>query len=225
MDSDAAVLPTHTTTTTTPPPHSKNQQADELRHQSSRRRRRRYAYVCLLVSLGAALLLGITLLVLFLTVLRVRDPTTRLVSSRVIGFAPGPGPDFQFNLTMLLTVGVHNPNPASFSYASGAAQLWYRGVLVGVAGVDPGHIPSKGDGTMELVMTVLSSSFGAELAQLVKDMEAGAVPLDASARVPGKVAIFGVLKLPAVAYSDCHVIFGVPEMKVRSQVCHDHTKL
>ncbi|EER93927.1 hypothetical protein BDA96_01G202000 [Sorghum bicolor] len=219
MDSDAAVLPT---TTTPPPPHSKNGQADsELR----RRRRRRCACVCLLVSLGAALLLGITLLVLFLTVLRVRDPTTRLVSSRVIGFAPGPGPDLQFNLTMELAVDVHNPNPASFSYASGAAQLWYRGVLVGVAGVDPGRIPSKGDGTMELVMTVLSGSFGAELTQLVKDMEAGAVPLDASARVPGKVAIFGVLKLPAVAYSDCHVIFGVPEMKVQSQVCHDHTKL
>ena len=176
------------------------------------------------MSLGAAALLGVTLLVLFLTVLRVRDPTTRLVSSRVIGFTPGP--DLQFNLTMLLTVDVHNPNRASFSYESGSAELWYRGVRVGVAGVDPGRIPSRGDGTMELEMTVLSSSFGAELAQLVRDMEAGAVPLDASARVPGKVGLLGgVLKLRVVAYSGCHVIFGVPEMKVRSQVCHDHTKL
>lgn len=223
MDSDAAVLPTHTATTPGSSNHSKNQ-ADELRSQI-RRRRRRCVCVCLLVSLGAALLLGITLLVLFLTVLRVRDPTTRLVSSRVIGFVPGPGPEFQFNLTMLLTVDVHNPNPASFSYASGSVQLLYRGVLVAVAAVDPGRIPSKGDGTMELVMTVMSGSFGAELTQLVKDMEAGAVPLDASARVPGKVAIFSVLKLSAVAYSNCHIIFGVPEMKVQSQVCHDHTKL
>ncbi|RLN40987.1 hypothetical protein C2845_PM01G37060 [Panicum miliaceum] len=210
MDSStaaAAILPTHAD--------------DKLRH---RRRRRRCCCVCLLVSLGAAALLGVTLLVLFLTVLRVRDPTTRLVSSRVIGFAPGP--DLQFNLTMLLTVDVHNPNRASFSYESGTAELWYRGVRVGVAGVDPGRIPSRGDGTMELEMTVLSASFGAELAQLARDMEAGAVPLDASARVPGKVGLFGgVLKLHAVAYSDCHVIFGVPEMKVRSQVCHDHTKL
>jgi hypothetical protein len=57
-------------------------------------------------------------------------------------------------------------------------------------------------------------------------MEAGAVPLDAAARVPGKVGLLGgVIKLRAVAYSDCHVVFGVPEMKVRSQVCSDHTKL
>ncbi|PUZ38243.1 hypothetical protein GQ55_9G180900 [Panicum hallii var. hallii] len=210
MDSNAAatIIPTHA--------------ADDKLHR--RRRRRRCCCVCLLVSLGAAALLGVTLLVLFLTVLRVRDPTTRLVSSRVIGFAPGP--DLQFNLTMLLTVDVHNPNRASFSYESGSADLWYRGVRVGVAGVDPGRIPSRGDGTMELEMTVLSGSFGAELAQLVRDMEAGAVPLDASARVPGKVGLLGgVLKLRAVAYSDCHVIFGVPEMKVRSQECRDHTKL
>ena len=210
MDSNnaaATILPTHA--------------ADD---KLQRRRRRRCCCVCLLVSLGVAALLAVTLLVLFLTALRVRDPTTRLVSSRVIGFAPGP--DLQFNLTMLLTVGVHNPNRASFSYESGSAELWYRGVRVGVAGVDPGRIPSRGDGTMELEMTVLSSSFGAELAQLVRDMEAGAVPLDASARVPGKVGLLGgVLKLRVVAYSDCHVIFGVPEMKVRSQVCHDHTKL
>jgi len=212
MDSNnaaATILPTH---------------AADDKLQRRRHRRRRCCCVCLLVSLGAAALLGVTLLVLFLTVLRVRDPTTRLVSSRVIGFAPGP--DLQFNLTMLLTVGVHNPNRASFSYESGSAELWYRGVRVGVAGVDPGRIPSRGDGTMELEMTVLSSSFGAELAQLVRDMEAGAVPLDASARVPGKVGLLGgVLKLRVVAYSGCHVIFGVPEMKVRSQVCHDHTKL
>ncbi|KAJ1254718.1 hypothetical protein BS78_K336100 [Paspalum vaginatum] len=214
MDSDATVLPARAT------PPSKSPDDDERR-----RRRRRCACACLLATLGAALLVGVTLLVLFLTVLRIRDPTTRLVSSRLVAFTPGPGPQFQFNLTMLLTVDVHNPNAASFSYASGAAQLWYRGVLAGVAALEPGSIPSRGDGTMELEMTVLSSSFGDELPQLVKDMEAGAVPLDANARVPGKVAIFRVIKLRAVAYSDCHVIFGVPEMKVRSQVCRDHTKL
>ena len=212
MDSNAAatILPTH---------------AADDKLQRRRHRRRRCCCVCLLVSLGAAALLAVTLLVLFLTVLRVRDPTTRLVSSRVIGFAPGP--DLQFNLTMLLTVDVHNPNRASFSYESGSAELWYRGVRVGVAGIDPGHLPSRGDGTMELEMTVLSASFGAELlAQLARDLGAGAVPLDANARVPGKVGLLGgVLKLRVVAYSDCHVIFGVPEMKVRSQVCHDHTKL
>ncbi|CAN6323476.1 unnamed protein product [Urochloa humidicola] len=102
MDSNAAaILPTT------------HAAGDELHR---RRRRRRRCRRCCFACLAAAVLVGATVLALSLTVFRVRDPTTRLVSSRVIGFAPGPGPDFQFNLTMLLTVGVHNPNRASFSY-------------------------------------------------------------------------------------------------------------
>ncbi|TVU39088.1 hypothetical protein EJB05_12492, partial [Eragrostis curvula] len=190
-----------------------------------KRRRRRRRCICLLVTLGVLLLLGVTLLVLFLTVLRVRDPTTRLVSARLVGFTPSLTPPLQFNVTMLLTVAVHNPNPASFAFDSGNAQLRYRGVLVGDAAVEPGRLPSRGDANVTMVMTVLSDSFGAELAQLVQDLEAGAVPLDAGAAIPGKVAVFRVFKLRAVAYSDCHVVFGVPEMQVRSQVCSDHTKL
>jgi hypothetical protein len=64
-------------------------------------------------------------------------------------------------------------------------------------------------------------------AQLVEDLEAGACRStpERGSILPGKVAVFGVIRLRAVAYSDCHVVFGVPEMRVRSQECHDHTKL
>ncbi|KQK14404.1 uncharacterized protein LOC100830877 [Brachypodium distachyon] len=194
---------------------------DDL-HRINKSRRRRCRCICLLVTLGALLLLGITLLVLFLTVLRVRDPSTQLLSARFVGLQPSLN---QLNFTVLLTVSVHNPNPASFSYDSGTTGIWYRGAHVGDAQVDPGHIPSKGDGVLQLELTVLTSSFMADLAQLLKDLEAGALPLDSSARIPGKVALLGVFKLKVVAYSDCHIVIGFPDMRIRSQMCHDHAKL
>ncbi|KAL6597394.1 hypothetical protein ACP70R_046834 [Stipagrostis hirtigluma subsp. patula] len=43
--------------------------------------------------------------------------------------------------------------------------------------------------------------------------------------VPGKVTILGVFKRHAVAYSDCKLVFGVAELKVRSQECNGRTKL
>ncbi|KAK3127057.1 hypothetical protein QOZ80_7AG0567680 [Eleusine coracana subsp. coracana] len=216
MDTTATVLPIHAT------PSSTKAIADGGLHERSRRR----CLICAIATAAVLLLLAVTLVVLFLTVLRVRDPSTRLVSAQLVGLAPNLTPPLQFNVTLLLTVAVHNPNPASFSFASGSAQLWYRGVLVGNADVEPGRVPSRGDGTMEMVMTVLSDSFTPDMmAQLIKDVEAGGVPLDADARIPGKVAVFGFIKLHAVAYSDCHVVFGVPEMSVRSQECRDHTKL
>ncbi|KAL6899068.1 hypothetical protein ACP4OV_005726 [Aristida adscensionis] len=190
--------------------------------QQHLRLRRRRRCVCLLVTAAALLLLAVTILVLSLTVLRVRDPTTRLVSVSFAG-APSLAP---LNVTLLLAMDVRNPNAASFSYASGHAQLWYRGALVGDGDFDPGRLPSRGNATVHLVMTVLGESLSSELlAQLMADVEAGAVPLDAGARIPGKVAIFKVVKLRAVAYSNCHLVFGFPEMRVRSQECQDHAKL
>ncbi|XP_062203346.1 uncharacterized protein LOC133905543 [Phragmites australis] len=207
-------LPTHTAASKPPP---------------TRNPRNRCLCVCLLVTLAVLLALAVTLLVLFLTVLRVRDPTTRLVSTRLAGVAPRltfPAFSLQLNITLLLTVAVHNPNPASFSYPSGGhTDLTYRGSKVGEAEIDPGRIPSKGDGEVRLALTVQADRLAADVSQLVADVESGSLPMEASTRIPGRVTIFGLFKRHAVAYSDCSFVFGVAEMAVRSQECHDRTKL
>ncbi|KAM0853357.1 hypothetical protein ACQ4PT_051118 [Festuca glaucescens] len=217
-------LPTHTAATTKPP-------ADDLRREKQRLRRRRgcLCCACLLVTL---VLLGVVLLILFLTVLRVRDPTTRLVSTKLAGVSPRltfPALSIQLNVTLLLTVSVHNPNPASFSFRSGGhTDLTYRGVHVGDAEIDPGRIPSKGDGEVKLALTLQADRFvssGGAMAQLISDVEAGSLPVEASTRIAGRVAVFGIFKRHAVAYSDCSFVFGIAEMGVRSQQCSDHTKL
>uniref|UniRef100_A0ACD5XGE7 Uncharacterized protein n=1 Tax=Avena sativa TaxID=4498 RepID=A0ACD5XGE7_AVESA len=195
--------------------------ADDLELQR-RRSRRRCRCICLLVTLGVLLLLGVTLLALFLTVLRVRDPSTHLLSSRIVGVAPSLT---QPNFTLLITASVHNPNAASFSFAAGTTALWYRGTHVGDAQIDPASIPSKGDTILNLEMTVFTAGFTANLTQLFEDIEAGSLPLDASARIPGRVAVFGVFKINVVAYSDCHVVVGFPDMAIRGQDCRDHAKL
>uniref|UniRef100_A0A0E0MBT5 Late embryogenesis abundant protein LEA-2 subgroup domain-containing protein n=1 Tax=Oryza punctata TaxID=4537 RepID=A0A0E0MBT5_ORYPU len=215
---NGSILPT----TATAPPLRTHKDADL---ETTARRRRRLC-CCLLVTLVVLLLvLAITLLVLFLTVLRVRDPTTHLVSTRLIGLSPRLS-SLQLNATLLITVAVHNPNPASFTYATGGhTDLTYRGAHVGDADIDPGRIPSRGDGNVTMALTLQADRFAGDLTQLVGDVMAGSVALDASTRIPGRVAILGVFKRHAVAYSDCHLVLGVTEMGVRSQQCSDRTKL
>ncbi|XP_066334724.1 uncharacterized protein [Miscanthus floridulus] len=218
--SGSSVLPTHTAPSAPAYPAST---------KPSPNPRRRCLCICLLITLAFLAALAITLLVLFLTVLRVRDPTTRVVSTQLSGIAPRltfPAVSLQLNITLLLVVSVHNPNPASFAYASGGhTDLTYRGVQVGAAEIDPGRIPSRGDGNVSLALTLQADRFASDLPQLLSDVEAGAVPLEAATRIPGKVNILGLFKRRAVAYSDCSFVFGVPEMRVRSQQCRDHTKL
>ncbi|KAL6905738.1 hypothetical protein ACP4OV_003339 [Aristida adscensionis] len=191
-------------------------------------RRRRCLCLCLLATVAVLLALAVTVLALSLTVLRVRDPTTRLASTRLAGVAPRltfPALSLQLNVTLLLAVAVHNPNAASFSYLSGHTDLTYRGTRVGEAEIDPGRIPSRGDGEVRLALTVQADRLAADAAKLLADVEAGAVPMEASTRIPGRVTILGIFKRAAVAYSDCSFVFGVAEMRVRSQECRDRTKL
>jgi hypothetical protein len=79
------------------------------------------------VTLALLAALDITLLVLFLTVLRV-------VSTQLSGIAPRlafPAVSLQLNVTLLLVVPVHNPNPASFT-SRGAVRCrpcWERALV------------------------------------------------------------------------------------------------
>ncbi|KAL6597392.1 hypothetical protein ACP70R_046832 [Stipagrostis hirtigluma subsp. patula] len=204
------MIPMASTATTKPPP------APDAR--------RRRVCACLLVALAVLLALAAALLVLNLTVLRVRDPTTRLVSARLAGVA-FPAVVLRLNVTLLLTVAVHNPNPASFAYSSGHANLTYRGARVGEAEVHPGRIPSRGDGEVRLALTAQADRLAAELAQLVADVESGAVPMEATTRIPGTVTILRIFQRNAVAYSECKFVIGVEEMRVRSQECNGRTKI
>ncbi|KAE8769101.1 harpin-induced protein 1 containing expressed [Hordeum vulgare] len=215
-----------------PTPSSKSKSSSPvaspaLHHQARRRRRR-----CLIATTAVLLALAVVLAVLFLTVLRVRDPTIRLVSTQFVGAAPRfallPTPSIRLNLTLLITVSVHNPNPASFTYADGGhADLSYRGAHVGDAEIDPGAVPSGGDAEVRLVLTLEADRFAAagDSRQLADDVESRALPLDASTTVPGTVLLFGVFRRSAVAFSECRLVFAVMEMRVQSHQCNSRTKL
>ncbi|KAF7048400.1 hypothetical protein CFC21_057178 [Triticum aestivum] len=196
-------------------------------HQAGRRRRR-----CLVATAAVLFALAAVLAVLFLTVLRVRDPTIRLVSTQFVGAAPSfallPTPSLRLNLTLLVTVSVHNPNPASFTYADGGhANLSYRGAHVGDAEIDPGAVPSRGDAEVRVALTLEADRFAAAggARQLAEDVESRAMPLESATTVPGTVLLFGVFRRRAVAYSECRLEVAVMEMRVQSHQCNSSTKL
>lgn len=195
---------------------------------SPARRRRRQCLPAVVVCLLLVLVLAAIALILAFTVFRVRDPTTQLVSARVSGISPRvdiPALRVQINVTVNLVILVHNPNRAAFAHALGQTQLYYRGVQVGFADVEPGRISARGSEDVRVAMTVEADQFASALASLVADVMAGQVGLDASTRIPGRVNFLRVFKHHAVAVSECHVVVGFPDLRVRSQECTQKTKL
>ncbi|EHA8590779.1 hypothetical protein COCNU_scaffold024094G000010 [Cocos nucifera] len=197
------------------------------RHHQSRRRRRLLHFCggCLLL----LLVLGVVILVLYLTLFMPRDPTTELVSSRVAGVSPRitimPTVRIEINVTLDLDVLVHNPNRAAFDHAQGHTILRYRGTQVGDADVAPGRVPQRGDGHVQLTLRVEGDRFAVDLGSLIADVAAGEFAFDSSTRIPGRLIFLGFIKHHAVAESECHMVIGVPDLKVKSQECSHETKL
>ncbi|KAG0469100.1 hypothetical protein HPP92_018428 [Vanilla planifolia] len=188
------------------------------------RRRLRPLLLCLLVLL---LLLFAAVLTLAL-LLRPHSPRIQLVSTTVSGISPSlslPALRLSLNLTLTLDILVYNPNRASFSHATGTTALFYRSAHVGDADVLPGRIPSRGSAHVALEMTVDGTRLAAEAGNLLADAIAGEVALEANARIPGRVRILGLIRHHAVAESDCHVVIGFPNLRVKRQDCSHHTKL
>lgn len=203
-------------------------QALAAKGQSSIRGRR-----CLVLLLAAPLLLLFFLsaiaLVLSLTLLKPRDPTTRVVSATLSGISPRvaltPVLKVELNVTLNLVLLVHNPNHFDFRHGPGKSIVLYRGRQVGEADLLSGEIPGRKSAEMPCrLMLEVDRVVAEDMAPLVRDVLRGEVVVESRTRIPGRVRLWKVLKRHAVATSECQYTIRVPAMRIRSQECEYETK-
>ncbi|KAG9443370.1 hypothetical protein H6P81_014710 [Aristolochia fimbriata] len=192
-----------------------------------RRRRRRCCACCIAVAL-LLLTLFLILLVLALTVFKRRDPVVTLLSATVSGVAPRlvlPAASVELNVSLRLALHVYNPNRVGFKHHPGKSVVLYRGTRIGEADVASGSVAARGSENVTVDLTVEADKFLPDVAQLVADVVAGEIDVDANTRVPGRVNVLGIFKRHVVAISECHFAIGVPDLRIRKQDCKQSTKM
>jgi len=204
-------------TAPTPPPQSKQKQ------------RRKAAIICLSTTLFLILLLALLGFILGVTVFRLREPRTQLVSASLEGVSPKlsfPVVKIELNITLNLTLLVQNRNHASFKGGLGRSVLLYQGNEVGEAELNPGLIPAMGTATVCSNLTLEVDRFAdSGLASLIRDVMAGQIAMESKTRIPGRVNLLGIFKKHVVTSSDCQFVVGLPDLKIKSQDCKYHNKL
>ncbi|XP_043717862.1 uncharacterized protein LOC122665792 [Telopea speciosissima] len=189
--------------------------------------RRSCALRWILIFLPIFILLLLIILILSFTVFKAKDPTTQVVSVTVDGVSPEvilPQFKVELNITLNLQILVHNPNHASFKHGPGTTVVYYNGTQVAVGDISPGTVPATGSETFANKLNLQADRFVSEISELISDLMAGEFEVETKSTVPGRVKFLGIFHKHVVSLSDCRIVIGISNLKVRSQECNNKIK-
>lgn len=196
--------------------------------QIRQKKRKRRCRIAVGVTLLIIILVFLIALILALTVFKPKQPRTQVLSATLDGVAPRvsfPAIKIELNITLDLKLLVENKNHASFKHGAGTSYLLYRGKQVGEVQISPGNIRAMGSSTLPCRLTLEVDQFASDLSTLISDVLAGELVINTHTTIPGRVTFLGFIKKHAVALSDCQFTMDVVQMKIKSQVCKQNTKL
>lgn len=178
--------------------------------------------ICCGVTAILIILLLVTLLVLFLTVFKPKDPIIILQSVKFQGFE-FQIPELKLNVSLGIVVTVNNRNHGSFSYQNSTSYLNYRGNLVAEASIHEDTIPARGALNISTSLNVFADEVSKSQG-LLGDYARGVINFTSTTTLPGKVKILKLFKMKATSYSTCDLSVSVQDRSVNS-TCNIKLKL
>ncbi|GJM89872.1 hypothetical protein PR202_ga06097 [Eleusine coracana subsp. coracana] len=164
-------------------------------HQGEKNRCSRLTcYVVAIIGAAAALVM----LVLSLTVLKVRDPTLSMESVKVkwfnVQFDANNNKSLRINVTLAGTIAIRNPNYESMRFGPSATLIFVDGVpgYVGVGRAPPGEVPARGESRVAADLDVFVDRVGPAVVGEVL-FGSGEVRLASRTAVDGRISVLGGL--------------------------------
>lgn len=151
---------------------------------------------CALAVMGAAA--ALVMLVLSVTILKVRDPTLSMESVKVKWFnvhfdARSPRP-LRINVTLAGTIVIANPNYESMRFGASATEIFIDGVpgYVGVGRAPPGEVSARASSRVTADLDVFVDRVGPAVVGEVL-FGSGEVSLASRTAVDGRISVLGGL--------------------------------
>ncbi|KAI3993742.1 hypothetical protein MKX01_002755 [Papaver californicum] len=187
---------------------------------------RRKRYICFGLIVGVA---GFILVIVILgfTIFKAKNTVTTVNSLKLDGFhlsldVPKLGVDL--NVTLSLDLSVKNPNKAGFKYGNGSSLLYYKGDVVGEAGIPAGEISPGETIGLNTTLAVLADRLITN-SYVYSDIMSGMLPVRTFTRISGRVSVLKVFKHHMVSYSSCDISLNVVNRTIDSSKCKYKTKL
>ncbi|KAH6825038.1 hypothetical protein C2S53_006955 [Perilla frutescens var. hirtella] len=185
--------------------------------------RRRLCLKCCGCSTALLLILVVTILVLMITVFRVKDPTLKLnslkidgldlLSNKTNGMIKGG-----LNLTMEADVSIKNPNVASFKFDEAEMEVLYNGTVVGEGRTPAGEAEARRTRRLSVWIVVMVDRL-VGVKPFDSDFAAGSLAISTFTRMSGMVNIADVIKKSVVVKLNCTMNLNFTSQAIQDRNC------
>ncbi|XP_062186036.1 uncharacterized protein LOC133889579 [Phragmites australis] len=176
-----------------------------------RLRKRRCLLCCCGCCATSVVILGIVILVLALTVFKVKDPILTMNRVTLEGVDGGLGTQqhpVSVNATLNADISIKNPNVASFRFERSETDFYYAGETVGVAYAPDGEVGADRTVRMNVTLDVLADRISPNVT--ATDLIFGQnYNLTSYTEITGRVNVLGIYKRDLDIKMNCSIMLEV----------------
>lgn len=161
--------------------------------KDSTKKRRRCLKCCGCATAGLGIL-GVTILILMLTVFKVKDPKVKVDNVTIKGLESATAFNLvpNTNLTIEIELSIKNPNAAAFKFKNVTTDIYYDNVLIGEAYNPKGTAKANKTFRVKITMDVMLQTF-LRIPRFLGDLAARELPVSTRSNIKGKVEIIKII--------------------------------
>ncbi|CAM9000708.1 unnamed protein product [Rhodiola kirilowii] len=163
------------------------------------------------------LILFVVLLVLFLTILKPKQPNITPLETTFDAFNLAFFPAIRLNVTLGIHLNIDNKNYGSFKYQASTANITYQGLFVAEAAIAADTIPARAKHNITMQVTIMADKLIPD-PSFWWDNSDGILNFTSYTKLHGKSTVFKVFKISTSTSSDCNVSVNIRAQTTQS-VC------
>ncbi|XP_020235510.1 uncharacterized protein LOC109815260 isoform X1 [Cajanus cajan] len=161
---------------------------------------------------------GVLALATSLYIMWPSDPDMKIVGLRLRRIKVHPVPPITLDISMILTLRVHNADVYSMDFGAVNVAVAYRGKMLGHVMSRQVHVRARGSSYVDADVEFAGISVLPELVMLLEDLAKGTVPFETISQARGQLGLF-FFHFPMKAKLSCEVLLSVLNQTIVRQHC------
>ncbi|KAK7271901.1 hypothetical protein RJT34_28168 [Clitoria ternatea] len=175
-------------------------------------------HVVFLRRCGVTCTLGVMLFLSTVYIFWPSDPMLKIVGLKVKRMKVHPMPHITVDISMLLTLRVHNVDVYSMNFGAINVVVAYRGKKLGHVTSNKVHVRARGSSYVDADVEFSGISVVPEIIMLLEDVAKGIVPFDTISQVRGQLSLL-FFQIPIEAKLSCEVLVSLLNQTIVRQHC------